>query len=104
MKKRQLIVCIIILFLLGGLSGCTTKPPGETLPIVDGTGIIVYNDFEGGFYGIIGDDGLILDPINLPLEFKEDGLQVRYKAILLLDVFSYHMWGIVAIILGIEQI
>ncbi len=104
MKKRQLIVYIIFLFLLGGMSGCITKPPVEKIPTVDGTGTIVYNDFEGGFYGIIGDEGLKLDPINLPLEFKEDGLRVRFKAILLHNVFSYHMWGKVAIILEIERI
>ncbi len=91
MKKRQLIVCIIVLFVLGGVSGCITNPPEEKIPIVDGTGTIVYNDFEGGFYGIIEDEGLKLDPINLPLEFKEDGLQVKFKAILLHKVFSYHM-------------
>jgi len=104
MKKRQLIVCIIFLFLFGGLSGCITELPGEIIPTVGGTGTIVYNDFEGGFYGIIEDEGLKLDPINLPSEFKDDGLRVRFKAKLLPDVFSYHMWGIVAIILEIERI
>ena len=67
---------------------------------------IVFNDFEGGFYGIIVDNGFEpfnkLDPINLPPEFMEDGLRVRFKAKLRPDLYSFHMWGIMVKIINIE--
>ena len=46
---------------------------------MEGTGRIQYNDFEGGFYGIVSDDGEHYDPKNLPDDFKEDGLRVGFK-------------------------
>jgi len=102
MKKRLFIICIIFLLLFSGLGGCTIKP------IIEGTGTIVFNDFEGGFYGIIADNGFgpfnKLDPINLPPEFMEDGLRVRFKAKLRPDLYSFHMWGIMAEILEIERL
>ena len=71
MKKYLIAVGIVILFLVVGLSGCVDD-------YVHGTGTIQYNDFEGGFFGIVGDDGENYDPINLPTDFGEEGLRVKY--------------------------
>lgn len=89
------------MFICVGLSGCTVVKP-----VVEGTGTIVYNDFEGGFYGIVA-SGLPfhnLDPINLPLEFREDGLRVWFKVRLRPDLLSYHMWGIMVEILEMHNL
>lgn len=47
--------------------------------MITGTGIIRYNDFEGGFYTIEAEDGKIYDVVGLPNEFKQDGLRVSFK-------------------------
>jgi hypothetical protein len=72
MKKQLMIVGIIIILLNVGLSGCTEN-------IIQGSGKIQFNDFEGGFYGIVGDDNEYYDPINLPSEFKEDDIRIKYS-------------------------
>ena len=62
--------------------------------VIEGTGTITYNGFEGGFYGIItANEGGHWDPINLRSEFMVDGLQVKFKAKIRDDLVSIHMWG-----------
>ena len=97
MKKQLVIVGIVVLLLTIGLSGCLDN-------YVEGTGRIQYNDFEGGFYGIVSDDGEHYDPINLPSEFEEDGLRVGFKLKILENQSSIHMWGTVVEILEIKKL
>jgi len=68
------------------------------------SGIIKYITLEGGFYGIIGDDGVNYDPINLPENFRIDGLRVILTAIKREDLCSFHMWGIIIEIINIQLI
>ena len=76
--------------------------PGIVDPSIrSGTGKIQYMDFEGGFYGIVSDDGEHYDPINLASEFQVDGLQVSFT-VKILDSVSIHIWGMVVEILEIE--
>ena len=65
-------------------------------------GTIKYIPLEGGFYGIIADDGKKYDPINLDQNFATDGLKVKVKAKILKDVVSFHMWGEIIKIIKIE--
>ena len=58
-------------------------------------GTIIYNDFEGGFYGIITEDGKKLDPINLDKKFKSDGLILRGQFKELKEQTSTHQWGVI---------
>jgi hypothetical protein len=69
---------------------CTT----ENDEAVKTTGTVVYLSFEGGFYGIKGDDGRSYDPANLPEDFRTDGLRVRFEAKELTGSASFHMWGV----------
>jgi hypothetical protein len=70
---------------------------------IQGTGTVTYLSFEGGFYGIVGDDGKHYDPINMPQEFKVHGLRVRFTANFT-DYPSYHMWGYVVRLVSIERL
>jgi len=92
-----LTLIIIIIFLLTVFSGCTDQ-------YKEGTGTIQYNDFEGGFYGILGDDGEKYNPINLPIEFKEDGIRVKYNLNTLENQSSIQMWGTIVEIIEIEKL
>jgi hypothetical protein len=71
--------------------------------IVSGTGTVRFFTFEGGFYAIRGDDDETYDPINLPDGFKDDGLRVRFRARLLLDIASIHQAGPVVDVLEIRR-
>ena len=85
-------------------ASCSTKPPAEeeapTPPVessekdlVSGVGTILYQDLEGGFYGLVADDGATYDPLNLDEAFKHDSLRVRFQARRRTDVMTTRMWG-----------
>ena len=65
---------------------------------------IISNDFEGVFYDIVGDDGGYYDPINLPAEYKKDGLYVNYIIRIIKNQASSHMWGTVVEIISIKKL
>ncbi len=56
-------------------------------------GTVVYNDFEGGFWGIVGDDGQKYRPVDgLPDAVQEEGLRVEAE-VEPVTVLSFAMWG-----------
>lgn len=57
------------------------------------TGVIKYFDLEGGFYGIIGDNGKNYLPVNLSSEFKIDGLKIKFTYKKVEDSIDIFMWG-----------
>ena len=90
-------------FLLTGIvlsGGCIKENKSE----IDGTGTVRFNPIEGGFYGIVGDNGENYDPINLGKEFQVDGLRVRFEAKKRDDLTSFHMWGKLIEIIKIDRI
>ncbi|HDD64933.1 MAG TPA: hypothetical protein ENF61_02335 [Firmicutes bacterium] len=60
--------------------------------IVVGKGTVKYIPLEGGFYGIVTEEGEKYLPMNLPSEFKKDGLKVWFKGNLL-KMATTQMWG-----------
>ena len=66
-------------------------------------GTVVWIDLEGGFFGILGDDGKQYDPLNLPAEFQIDGLRVVLSARIRDDAASAHMWGYLITIDNIDH-
>jgi hypothetical protein len=48
---------------------------------------------EGGFYGLVTDDGRKFIPLNLPETFRKEGLKIRVKG-RVKNVVSIYMWGI----------
>ena len=101
MKRNVIIVILAALLLAVSFGGCVNR-------VIEGTGTITYVEVEGGFYGLIWDNvsGRLkqLDPTNLPSEFKKDGLRVSFKAKILADQMSVHMWGIPVEILEMNQL
>jgi hypothetical protein len=79
------------------------KTSAATQDIVSGTGTIIFLGFEGGFWGIVGDDGKHYDPVNLG-QFQVNGLRVWFEAEVLHDVVSFHMWGEMVSIIHIENL
>lgn len=56
-------------------------------------GTIRYIDLEAGFWGITAGDGRNFDPLNLPEEYKKDGLKVVVKLQPKDELAGLHMWG-----------
>lgn len=93
---------LFILIALVGASACNAGPQhaeneGEAqmteaagVPFV---GKVVWQDLEGGFWGIETVEGKHLLPMGLADEFKVDGLSVRGKFRALKDVMTIQMWG-----------
>lgn len=72
--------------------------------MINETGTVKFIQSEGGFYGLVADNGKKYDPINLEQEFQEDGLRVRFEAKIRNDLASIHLWGILIEILKIEKL
>ena len=93
MKKTihpLLIISLLALF------SCTHSTDGNdegNKDIVISAGTVTFIGVEGGFYGIVTDDGSRYDPINLPPEYRQDSLQIRFMGIIRRDLDSFHMWG-----------
>jgi hypothetical protein len=60
--------------------------------VISFKGRVVYRNFEGGFWGIISDDGQRYDPLVLPEQFQIEGLRVAGK-VRRRNVAHFHMWG-----------
>lgn len=67
-------------------------------------GTIVFQELEGGFYGIEADDGKKYNPINLDESYRKDGLRVKFDANLKKGMVGIHMWGQYVEILKIEKL
>jgi hypothetical protein len=105
------ILCLILLIASG--TGCSTRqdagnaagdgapPPAKVQEI---TGTVRYIDLEGGFYGIETEEGTRLDPVNLPDDFKKDGLRIKARVEKLADRVSIRMWGALVRILEVERL
>ena len=71
---------------------------------ISSTGTVRFQEIEGGFWGIVADDGQKFDPMNLDPKFQKDGLRVSFKAIPETDMMSTHMWGTLIKLTHIEKI
>jgi hypothetical protein len=93
---------VFVLLMISGATvmSCSTKGKDDGKL----TGTVIYVSLEGGFYGIKGDDGRNYDPVNLPEEFRKDGLRVRFAARELKDQASFHMWGVLVEVITIQKI
>ena len=68
------------------------------------TGTVKQVEAEGSFWGIVGDNGKQYEVVNLPDEFKKQGLRVKFVGKVRPDQVSYHMWGIRVDAITVEKI
>ena len=93
-------------------TGTAVSAPMVTKPVVKTdsenqisvTGTVRYLPIEGGFWGIVSDDGNNYDPMALDPAFQKEGLRVRFEAIPEKDMMSIHMWGALVKITRIEAL
>ena len=88
------------------VSGCSPGSSGEAL-ITDDSGStfgsVSYVDLEGGFYGIVTDQGARHNPVNLPVDLRRDGLRISYRYKTLQNVAGIQMWGTSVEVLEIRE-
>lgn len=91
--------------------GAGTPPVADVTGIVNTeddsleiVGTVSYVELEGGFFGIVGDDGARYDPINLDESFAIAGLRVKAKIRLRPDLMGFHMWGQIVEIVRMESL
>ena len=100
MKPVALIFSFItVAFILS--CGCTI--PSENPNEVSGSGTVVYIDLEGGFYGIISSDGAEYLPLNLPVEYQENGISVVFEGVIREDMYTIQQWGTPLDITAIQE-
>ena len=97
-------ILVLTLFILLAAAGCASTQRGGEGDIVEGTGTVRYIEVEGGFYGIVADDGRQFDPRNLDESYKEDGLRIHFRLREVDDAVSIRMWGRIVDIISIERI
>ena len=68
------------------------------------TGTVTWVPIEGGFFGIISDDGRNYDPLNLPAGYAQDGMRVAFSAKADPAMASFHMWGTIISIIDIYPV
>jgi hypothetical protein len=106
---RGTAACLVLLVAAGCQKGGSESRPESPSQAAGGRGQIVtgtvrHVDLEGGFYGIEADDGAKLDPLNLPEDFRQDGVRVRVRVEELKDRVSTHMWGRIVRIVDIKRL
>lgn len=70
--------------------------------VISGRGTVRKIPLEGGFYGLVSEEGEKLNPLNLPPGFKEDGLEVIFEAEPK-EAVGIQMWGRAVEIRRIEE-
>jgi len=65
----------------------------EENKVISQSGTVIFLNLEGGFYGIMGDDGVNYDPVNLGKEYHSDGMRINFQGKLRDDLAGIHQWG-----------
>ena len=99
------ILPLIIAFLVAGsfCSGCLQQQQNND-QVIRGEGTVVLVTDGGGFFGIVTDDGLKYNPLNLEDRYKVNGARVVFTAQLEPEAYTLVRWGMPVRILEIEML
>jgi len=98
---KNLLLGVLLVGLATWILGCL--PQGENQSFIEIVGTVQWVDIEGGFFGIVADNGIHYEPLNLPEKYQ-DGARVHVVARIRDDYASIHMWGTIIEILDIESL
>ena len=112
--RKKVFIALVVIFIILMIFGRTMNPDktwhnpeiegGKVLNDEMTNGTVQYNELEGGFYGIVGDNGKKYDPVNLPPEYAKDGLRVKFQVKEMEGMAGTHMWGEIVEVLKIEKL
>ncbi|MGL4579224.1 MAG: hypothetical protein ACRCVP_10065 [Shewanella xiamenensis] len=66
------------------------SPKGEGMML---QGTVRYLNLEGGFWGIVADNGQKILPKNLPQEYRKDGIRLSFTAQEITGMMTIQQWG-----------
>ncbi|MBI3123359.1 MAG: hypothetical protein HYZ10_03055 [Ignavibacteriales bacterium] len=98
MKSYRILFFLFASVLLVLLSNCVDNNFDMT------TGTVKRIELEGGFWGIVSDDNVNFDPINLSQIYQVDGKRVKFSFKERKDLSSFHMWGTIIEIIEINEL
>ena len=73
-----------------GVNKPSISPKGEGIML---QGTVRYLNLEGGFWGIIADNGQKILPKNLPQEYRKDGIRLSFTALEITGMMTIQQWG-----------
>jgi len=73
-----------------GVNKPSISPKGEGMML---QGTVRYLNLEGGFWGIIADNGQKILPKNLPQEYRKDGIRLSFTAQEIIGMMTIQQWG-----------
>ena len=89
--------CSLLLLFLTACTGPAAAGSSRSAPrsenYVEFSAKVVLSSLEGGFCGLVAEDGQRYEPVNLPLEFCQDGLAVKVSGERIVGGISFRMWG-----------
>jgi hypothetical protein len=91
----------LLVLCLAAVSCAHTQPSDPNR--IEAKGTVSHQEMEGGFYGLVADDGAKYDPGTLPAEFQKDGLRVRFVA-RKTGAMTMRMWGTAVAVESIEKL
>ncbi|WP_256870978.1 hypothetical protein [Shewanella sp. Scap07] len=72
--------------------------------VIMNQGTVRYLNLEGGFWGIITDDGRKILPENLPSEHRKDGLRLSFSSKEVKGMMTIQQWGTLSTLDNIKVI
>ncbi len=98
MKKLGIFIIVILSIGIVSYTGCSHSVSSEIV------GTVSYIKLDGGFWGIIGNDGKKYEPVNLDSKYRTDAQLVCLRAEILADRAGSHQWGTPIKIISIELV
>ena len=90
----------VLILILTGLSACSDVGPRKSglaasprAAAVSTGGTVVFREKDGGFFGILADNGKQYEPVNLDPSYHTEGLRVRLSGVIDSTVLGHHQWG-----------
>ena len=105
MKRSVLIFCFAMLVTMSitALVNADEGTGEQSGNVIQIEGSIKHFSYQGGFYGIEGDDGKTYKPVDMTSNFKVEGVRVKVTAKPIEKEFLLPGWGIPIKILKIER-
>ncbi len=110
MYNRKIFTLIVLLIMFAFILSCNqyARNDNENIQsseqIIKAEGTVKFIDLEGGFFGIIADDGSKYKPVNLPERYQKDGLKVSFEGKFRTDLMGIYMWGKLIEIINIKEL
>jgi hypothetical protein len=89
---QKLARTLLLTAAFASLTACHGSDVTGPVSQVEADGVVRYVSLESGFYSLESGQGKF-DPMNLPTDYRQDGLRVHFVGVVRHDMGSTHMYG-----------